>query len=85
MLFRSRIVPDAQGKVRFHYVLVDFLCRRVAGELRAGGDAQEARWVRESELEELRVAEPAVQVIRKGMQRASAISITKSPDHPIVK
>ena len=46
----DRIVPDANGKPRFHYVLIDFLCRRVAGELRAGGDAAEARWVREQEL-----------------------------------
>ena len=65
----DRIVPDAQGKARFHYVLVDFLCRRVAGELRAGGDAQEARWVRESDLEALGVAEPAVRVIRKALAR----------------
>src|SRR5437763_8521901 len=33
-----------EGRVRFHYVLIDFLCRRVSGELRAGGDAEEVRW-----------------------------------------
>jgi ADP-ribose pyrophosphatase YjhB (NUDIX family) len=63
----DRIVPDASGKPRFHYVLIDFLCRRLAGELRAGGDAAEARWERESELESLGVAEAAVQVIRKAL------------------
>lgn len=77
----DRILPDASGKLRFHYVLIDFLCRRVAGELRAGGDAAEARWVREAELQSLGVAEPATRVVRTGMQRASAISITRSPDH----
>jgi len=65
----DRIVPDAQGKIRYQYVLIDFLCRRIAGELRAGGDAAEARWVRESELEGLGVAEAAVKVIRKGLAR----------------
>ena len=65
----DRIVPDANGKPRFHYVLIDFLCRRIAGELRAGGDAAEARWVRESELEGLGVAEPAVQVIHRALAR----------------
>ena len=44
----DRILPDADGKTRFHYVLIDFLCRRLGGELRAGGDAAEARWVGES-------------------------------------
>ena len=63
----DRIVPDADGKSRYHYVLIDFLCRRVAGELRSGGDAAEARWLRESELVELGVAETAVKVIRKAM------------------
>ena len=65
----DRIVPDAKGKLRFHYVLIDFLCRRVAGELRAGGDATEARWVKESELGNLGVAEAAVKVIRRALAR----------------
>ena len=63
----DRIVPDAVGKARYHYVLIDFLCRRIAGELRAGGDAAEARWVRESELAGLGVAETAVKVIRRAL------------------
>ena len=66
----DRIVPDAAGKPRYHYVLIDFLCRRLSGELRAGGDAAEARWVLESELAGLGVAEAAVKVIRKGFERA---------------
>ena len=65
----DRILPDGKGKTRFHYVLIDFLCRRVAGELRAGGDAAEARWVKETELQSLGVAEAAVQVIRKALAR----------------
>jgi mutator protein MutT len=65
----DRILPDGKGKTRFHYVLIDFLCRRVAGELRAGGDAAEARWVKESELQGLGVADAAVRVIRKALAR----------------
>ena len=63
----DRILPDPQGKIRYHYVLIDFLCRRVGGELRAGGDAAEARWVAASELADLRVAEAAVRVIGKAL------------------
>ena len=65
----DRIVPDTQGKVRFHYVLIDFLCRRIGGELRAGGDAAEARWARDSDLQTLGVAEPAARVIRKALSQ----------------
>src|SRR5574341_1406695 len=67
----DRILPDGDGRPRYHYVLIDFLCRRIGGELRAGGDAAEARWVQESELAGLGVAEAAVQVIRMAMQRTS--------------
>ena len=69
----GRIVPDAQGKARFHYVLIDFLCRRVTGELRAGSDAREARWARESDLEALGVAEPTVRVIHKALSKGPRV------------
>ena len=39
------IVQDGAGEVTRHYVLIDFATRAVAGELRAGSDAAEARWV----------------------------------------
>ena len=34
----DRIIRDADGRVRFHYVLIDFLCRVTGGELQAGSD-----------------------------------------------
>jgi ADP-ribose pyrophosphatase YjhB (NUDIX family) len=35
---------DASGRVQYHYVIVDMLCRIRAGEMRAGSDASEAVW-----------------------------------------
>lgn len=35
----ERIFLDPAGKVQYHYVLVDFLCRSTHGSLRASGDA----------------------------------------------
>ena len=83
----DRILPDASGKLRFHYVLIDFLCRRIEGELHAGGDATEARWVREAELEGLGVAEAAVRIIQQGLDRRATprVSIPPSPDSPITR
>ena len=66
----DRILPDAAGRTEFHYVLIDFLCRRKAGEARAGGDVSEVRWVAESELATLKLAPPAEDVIRKALERA---------------
>jgi 8-oxo-dGTP diphosphatase len=44
------IMRDGSGDVTRHYVLIDFATRVVAGELRAGSDAADARWVAFSEL-----------------------------------
>ena len=32
-------------RVRYHYVIADYLCRVVSGELNAASDADEAQWV----------------------------------------
>ena len=66
----DRIVRDSQGRVQFHYVLIDFLCRPRGGELRAGGDAEEARWIGGGELEAFAVADSAAAVLRKGLERS---------------
>ena len=65
----DRIVRDAEGRVQFHYVLVDFVCRVVGGELRSGGDAEEACWIGESELGRLGIADSAAAVLRKGLEK----------------
>jgi len=44
------IMQDGSGEVTRHYVLIDFATRAVAGQLRAGSDAAEARWVAFSAL-----------------------------------
>ncbi len=61
------IYRDPAGKCQYHYVLVDFLCRPAGGELRAGSDAGEVRWVTAEELNGLEMTESAARVIRKGL------------------
>ncbi|HEY3314097.1 MAG TPA: NUDIX hydrolase [Bacillota bacterium] len=39
------ITPDADGRVQFHYVLLDFFVRPTGGGARAGSDVSEVRWV----------------------------------------
>jgi ADP-ribose pyrophosphatase YjhB (NUDIX family) len=69
----DRIVHDVQGRIQFHYVLIDFLCRRVSGELRAGGDALEVRWISAQELGRFPIADSAAGVITKGLEAAAAL------------
>lgn len=62
----DRVLRDVEQRVQYHYVLIDFLCRVVGGELRAASDAAEARWFADSELEGLGLAEDTLGVIRVG-------------------
>lgn len=40
----ERIMPDEAGACEYHYVLIDFYCTIVSGELRAGDDSKSVRW-----------------------------------------
>ncbi len=62
------IFPDEQGRARYHYVLIDFLCRVVGGELRAGSDARQARWITRTELEGLPLSTTTRSLIRKALE-----------------
>ncbi len=64
------IYRDPEGRCQYHYVLVDFLCRRVSGDLRACSDVSEARWITADELDGLQIAATAQRVIRKALGRA---------------
>ncbi len=46
----EHIEREANGSVRYHYVIVDLGAEYVGGEPRAGDDASAARWVAWSEL-----------------------------------
>lgn len=57
------------GRIRFHYVLIDYLCRVAGGSLGAASDAADARWVPRDELNGhgiYRLASATVAVIQKG-------------------
>jgi 8-oxo-dGTP diphosphatase len=51
----DRIVLDADGRVRFHYVLIDVLASSAGGEPRAGSDAEDCRWVTREEMADLHI------------------------------
>ncbi len=65
----DRVLRDSQQRVQYHYVLIDFLCRRVAGELSASSDAAEVRWFTREELAGLNLAEDTMEVILKGLSK----------------
>lgn len=67
----ERILRDPDSRVQYHYVLIDYLCRVVAGEARAGSDVSELFWASGDQLENLLVAPETCTIIRKALLRAT--------------
>jgi 8-oxo-dGTP diphosphatase len=61
----ERITPDDAGQAKYHYVLADYLCFVKGGELRAGSDVTDARWVRRSDLPQVQLTSGTLAVIEK--------------------
>ena len=70
----DRIRHDPDGRVKFHYVLVDFLCRPLSGTLQCASDAEDAAWAERAELERYGVADATISVIDKAFARRSTAS-----------
>ncbi|HYK59868.1 MAG TPA: NUDIX hydrolase [Bryobacteraceae bacterium] len=64
----QRIMRDEQGRVEYHYVLADYVCKVVGGNLRAGDDVSRAEWARRSELERYRLTEGTLEVIERAFE-----------------
>ncbi|MGC2185735.1 MAG: NUDIX hydrolase [Terriglobales bacterium] len=66
----DRILRDDAGRILYHFVLIDFLCRPVAGEAQAADDADEVRWFTPAEAGELGLAEDTAEVVQLGFQKS---------------
>jgi len=63
-------------RVRYHYVIADYLCSVVGGALNAASDADAVRWVERAEWNShsaLRLDPVTVRVIEMGWQRAQVL------------
>jgi 8-oxo-dGTP diphosphatase len=66
---QDEVLQDgAPGRVRYHYVLIDFVCHVTGGAMRVGSDADEVRWVAREELDEYHLAPITVRVIEKALE-----------------
>jgi len=65
----ERIFPDSHGRIAYHYVLVDYLCEYVAGELAAASDITAARFVPLADLDGLDLPQFTAQVILRAWEQ----------------
>jgi len=60
----ERIMPDESGTCEYHYVLIDFYCSVIGGELRPGDDSALADWFAIDALDNMLLTAGTRDVIR---------------------
>ena len=63
----DRVHRDEQGRIRYHFVIVDFVCWSASGDAVAGSDAEAVAWVTAGEIDAYGVNAHAKAVIEKGL------------------
>jgi len=61
----DKIIEDEDGRIRFHFVIVDYLAMLLGGELHASSDALDARWVKSEEFPDYELSPTLVELLRQ--------------------
>ena len=67
ILVFDRITRERR-RVKYHYVIVDYLCRRIGGRVRPASDVTHARWVRREDLPQYHLTKLATAVILRAFE-----------------
>ena len=68
----DRVERTSDGRVAYHYVILDFLCRHRPGEPRHGSDADEVCWASTASLPRYDVTAATAAVIQKALALKAA-------------
>ncbi len=66
----DRVIRDEAGRIRYHYVLVDYLAFPEATRVVPGSDAADVRWVEIDRIAELDTTEGLLDMIRRAQALA---------------
>ena len=62
------IRKDEEGKVKTHFILFEYLCRYLGGQVKAASDAPDARWVSLDELNSINIMSSTKRFIQKTLE-----------------
>lgn len=66
----DRITFDADRRVHYHFVLVDYLCHATGGTLGSGSDASDVVLAEPASLAQFKLTEKAIEVISRALRMA---------------
>jgi ADP-ribose pyrophosphatase YjhB (NUDIX family) len=67
------INKDRNEKVKYHYILFEYLCKFVSGDLKPGDDAPDAQWVSIDALSSIPIMTSTLRFIEKTLKQREFI------------
>ena len=61
----ERIMRDDQGRPEYHYVLVDYICKIVGGEMRPADDVSRVEWVQVEKMREYKMTAGTLEAVER--------------------
>jgi len=80
----ERIFSDDRNRIRYHYILADYLCSVIGGSLNAGSDATDAVWADRAELNWYALPAVTMRVILNALDRDSQRNSRHNRDYGAV-
>ena len=68
----EQIFPDQDGRTKYHFVILDYLCAVESGEAKADSDVTAVAWAREDELAQYALTTTATRVIKRAFEISRA-------------
>jgi 8-oxo-dGTP diphosphatase len=67
----DRVHHDAEGRIEYHFVILDYVCAVIGGTLAPSSDAADVCWAAIEDLPRYHLTEAALAVIAKGLRVAA--------------
>lgn len=75
----DNVVRDEQGRIRFHFAIVDFAARYVSGKLQPNDELMDAAWVTPDQFDAYRVPDKARRVLFKALALSQERGLEEAP------
>jgi 8-oxo-dGTP diphosphatase len=64
----DRVHRSSDGRVEYHFVLLDYRCTVLSGALTHGSDAADACWVSRDDLPKYKLSDSAIRVVTRALE-----------------
>ncbi|MFC1569678.1 NUDIX hydrolase [bacterium] len=65
----SHIFRDKRQEIQYHYIILNYLCNLLSGNVQTGSDATAYQWVSLSDMIHLDLAEGVFETVQEGIKR----------------